>query len=136
MMTAMTMTQATLGLEWTNKRTRKREFLDEMQRVVPWAQLVAMIERHSPRAKTGRPPFPVETMLRIHFLQNWFTLGDQAMEEALIDIPLYREFAQLNTGADRLPAARTAATARRPRRSRLTRCARLAACDAAKGIRG
>ena len=107
MMAAMTMTQATLGLEWTNKRTRKREFLDEMQRVVPWVQLVAMIERHSPRAKTGRPPFPVETMLRIHFLQNWFTLGDQAMEEALIDIPLYREFAQLNTGADRLPDATT-----------------------------
>lgn len=101
------MTQATLGLDWTNKRTRKREFLEEMERVVPWAALVALIEPYSPRAKTGRPPFPIETMLRIHFMQNWFTFGDQAMEEALIDTPLYRGFAGLNVEADRLPDAIT-----------------------------
>lgn len=101
------MTQTSLGLEWTNKRTRKREFLAEMERVVPWAALVALIEPYSPRAKTGRPPFSIETMLRIHFMQNWFTFGDQAMEEALIDTPLYREFAQLNVQADRLPDAIT-----------------------------
>lgn len=101
------MTQTSLGLDWTNKRTRKREFLGEMERVVPWSALVALIEPHSPRAKTGRPPFPIETMLRIHFMQNWFTFGDQAMEEALIDTPLYREFARLNVDADRLPDAIT-----------------------------
>jgi IS5 family transposase len=101
------MTQATLGLDWTNKRTRKREFLEEMERVVPWAALVALIEPHSPRAKTCRPPFPIETMLRIHFMQNWFTFGDQAMEEALIDTPLYWEFARLNVDADRMPDAIT-----------------------------
>lgn len=101
------MTQTSLGLDWTNKRTRKREFLDEMERVVPWSALVALIEPRSPRAKTGRPPFPIETMLRIHFMQNWFTFGDQAMEEALIDTPLYREFARLNVEADRLPDAIT-----------------------------
>ena len=101
------MTQTSLGLDWTNKRTRKREFLDEMERVVPWSALMALIEPHSPRAKTGRPPFPIETMLRIHFMQTWFTLGDQAMEEALIDMPLYREFARLNVDVDRLPDAIT-----------------------------
>lgn len=101
------MTQTSLGLDWTNKRTRKREFLGEMERVVPWSALVALIEPHSTRAKTGRPPFPIETMLRIHFMQNWFTFGDQAMEEALIDAPLYREFARLNVDADRLPDAIT-----------------------------
>lgn len=101
------MTQTSLGLDWTNKRTRKREFLGEMERVVPWSALVALIESHSPRAKTGRPPFPIETMLRIHFMQNWFTFGDQVMEEALIDTPLYREFARLNVDADRLPDAIT-----------------------------
>jgi len=97
------MKQANLGLELTTKRTRKREFLDEMNHVVPWSTLVALIEPHSPRAKTGRPPFPIETMLRIHFLQQWFSLSDPAMEEALFDVPLFREFAQLPDGMVRLP---------------------------------
>jgi IS5 family transposase len=95
--------QANLGPELTTKKTRKREFLDEMNRVVPWSQLVALIEPHSPRAKTDRPPFPIETMLRIHFLQQWFSLSDLAMEEALFDVPLFREFAQLPEGMVRLP---------------------------------
>jgi IS5 family transposase len=97
------MKQADLGLELTTKKTRKREFLDEMNRVVPWVELVALIEPHSPRAKTGRPPFAIETMLRIHFLQQWFALSDPAMEEALFDVPLFREFAQLPEGMVRLP---------------------------------
>lgn len=63
------MKQLVLGLNLSTKRTRKREFLDEMNKVVPWAALVAVIEPHSPRAKTGRPPFAIETMLRIHYLQ-------------------------------------------------------------------
>ena len=97
------MKQTTLGLDLTTRRTRKREFLDEMQRVVPWAELVGLIEPHSPRARTGRPAFAIETMLRIHFLQQWFGLSDPAMEEALFDVPLYREFAGLDEGLVRLP---------------------------------
>ena len=97
------MQQTSLGLDLTTKKTRKREFLDEMERVVPWADLVALVEPHSPRAKTGRPPFPIATMLRIHFMQQWFGLSDPAMEEALFDVPLYREFAQLPDGMVRLP---------------------------------
>ena len=77
------------------KRTRKREFLDEMQSLVPWSELVSVVEPHAPRARTGRPPFAVEVMLRIHYLQQWFGLSDQSMEEALRDVPLYRQFARL-----------------------------------------
>ncbi|MER2551699.1 MAG: IS5 family transposase [Thauera sp.] len=89
------MKQADLGLNLTTKRTRKREFLAQMERVVPWAALVELVAPHAPEGKKGRPPFPVETMLRIHFMQQWFTLSDPAMEEALHDVPLFREFAGL-----------------------------------------
>ena len=84
---------ADTGFERTNKRTRKRVFLEEMEQVVPWSALVARIDRHIQRAATGRPPFATETMLRIHFLQQWFGLSDPAMEEALHDVPLYRRVA-------------------------------------------
>ena len=89
------MKQADLGLSLTTKRTRKREFLAQMERVVPWAALVDLVAPHAPEGKKGRPLFPVQTMLRIHFMQQWFTLSDPAMEEALHDIALFREFAGL-----------------------------------------
>ena len=93
------------GFERKTKRTRKREFLDEMNLVVPWAELVSLIAPHAPApgAKGGRPPFAVEAMLRIHFLQQWFNLSDPAMEEALYDMALFREFVGLDAGEDNLP---------------------------------
>jgi transposase, IS5 family len=97
------MKQINLGLNLGTKRTRKREFLDEMGRVVPWAALVGLIAPFAPEGKTGRPPFAVQTMLRIHFLQQWFGLSDPAMEEALHDVPVYREFAGLDGWSQRLP---------------------------------
>jgi len=97
------MKQADLGLNLTAKRTRKREFLDEMNRVVPWADLVTLVTPFAPEGRRGRPPFAVETMLRLHFMQQWFGLSDPAMEEALHDVPLYREFAGLDNWATRLP---------------------------------
>jgi IS5 family transposase len=96
------MKQTDLGLNLSTKRTRKREFLDEMNRVVPWADLVMLIALRPGRQ--ARPsPFAVEAMLRIHFLQQWFGLSDPAMEEALHDVPLYREFAGLDNWTMRLP---------------------------------
>jgi IS5 family transposase len=92
------MKQTSLGLRSSTKRTRCREFLDEMDRVVPWADLVAQIAPFMPEGKRGRPPFPVESLLRIHFMQQWFTLSDPAMEEALHDMPLFRDFAGLGGG--------------------------------------
>jgi IS5 family transposase len=97
------MKQLGLGLNLSTKKTRKAKFLDEMERVVPWAALVQVVEPQCPRAKTGRPPFAVETMLRIHYLQQWFSLSDPAMEEALHDTPLFREFAKIDQGVTRLP---------------------------------
>ncbi len=97
------MKQLGLGLKLSTKKTRKREFLQEMERVVPWSVLVQIVAPHYPKAKTGRPPFGIETMLRIHYLQQWFGLSDPAMEEALHDVPLYCEFAKLDGAAVRLP---------------------------------
>jgi IS5 family transposase len=97
------MKQLGLGLNLSTKKTRKREFLEEMERVVPWAVLVQIVQPYYPKAKTGRPPFGIETMLRIHYIQQWFGLSDPAMEEALHDVPLYREFAKLDGVTARLP---------------------------------
>ena len=96
-------TFASTGFELVTMRTRKREFLDEMNLVVPWTELTGLIKPFAPASKTGRPPFPIATMLRIHFMQQWFGLSDPAMEEALHDMALFREFAQLDAGATRLP---------------------------------
>ena len=96
------MKQVTLPLSLTVKKTRKAEFLAQMERVVPWVELVALIAPYYPEGKNGRPPFALETMLRTHFLQLWFTLSDPGMEEAFFDTPVYRQFAQLEEFA-RMP---------------------------------
>lgn len=70
-----------------------------MQQVVPWRGLVALIEPHYPKAGGGRKPYPLETMLRIHLLQNGFPLGDPAMEEALCEITFMRQSARLTLSA-------------------------------------
>ena len=102
MASSFPMKQTSLDLNLSIKRTRKQEFLTQMERVVPWAALVELIAPYYPEGKNGRPPFALETMLRIHFMQQWFSLSDPAMEEAFFDTPLYREFAQLDAHA-RLP---------------------------------
>ena len=96
------MKQPTLGLNLDIKKTRKCQFLEQMERVVPWTALVQLIAPYYPEGKSGRPPFALETMLRVHFMQQWFSLSDPAMEEAFFDTPLYREFAQLQE-LSRLP---------------------------------
>jgi transposase, IS5 family len=89
------MKQAALNLNLNVKKTRKHVFLEQMEQVVPWTALVQLIAPYYPEGRTGRPPFSLLTMLRIHFIQQWFTLSDPGMEEAFFDTPLYREFAQL-----------------------------------------
>ena len=90
------MKQGSLDLNLSTKKTRKQELLAQMDLVVPWAALVELIAPYYPEGKNGRPPFALETMLRIHCMQQWFTLSDLAMEEAFFDTPIYREFAQLD----------------------------------------
>ena len=95
-----------MGLNLEIKKTRKRQFLAQMDKVVPWDDLVALIAPYYPEGRNGRPPFSLHSMLRIHFLQQWFSLSDPAMEEAFFDTPLYGEFAQLEA-MSRLPAEST-----------------------------
>ncbi len=99
------MSQIPLGLDPLPKKTRKEVFLEEMNQVVPWVALVALIQpyaRGAHQALGGRPPFAIETMLRIHCLQLWWNLSDPAVEEELHERPLYRRFAGLE-GAARMP---------------------------------
>ena len=74
-----------------------------MKLVVAWTDLTGLIQPFALPSKTGRPPFPTATMLRILFIQQWFGPSDPAMEEALHDMALFREFAQLDAGATHLP---------------------------------
>jgi IS5 family transposase len=97
------MKQTSLGLGQSSKRTRRRVFLDEMDSVVPWSELVALISPYMPEGRRGRPPFAVEVMLRIHFMQQWFNLSDPAMEEALHDMALFRDFAGLGNWNEPVP---------------------------------
>lgn len=85
------------------KKTRREVFLEEMELVVPWKALLGLIEPHYPVAGRGRRPYPLEAMLRVHLMQNWFALSDPAMEEALHDVPLFRDFAGLGGWSERLP---------------------------------
>ena len=77
------------------KQTRREKFLAEMERVVPWDSLLALIEPCYPVAGRGRHPYPIATMLRVHLMQNWFSLSDPGMEEALYEIASMRQFARL-----------------------------------------
>ena len=86
-------TFAEVPFEHYRKSTRRERFLDEMNRVVPWAELVAVIEPVYPKADgPGRPPVGIERMLRLHCLQQWFNLSDPAVEEALHDSRAMRQF--------------------------------------------
>jgi IS5 family transposase len=91
------------GFERYAKKTRRAEFLEEMELVVPWAELVALVEPHYPKVGNGRRPVGVERMLRMYFLQQWFNLSDPAVEEALYDSPLMREFVGIDLGREAVP---------------------------------
>ncbi len=95
------------------KQTRRELFLAEMDQVVPWKALLALIEPHYPKlGRPGRQPYPLATMLRIHFLQQWYALSDPAMEEALYDTAVMRRFAGIG-GLDDVPDETTILNFRR-----------------------
>lgn len=85
------------------KLTKRQKVLQEMERAVPWTLWVDRIAPHSPTAGRGRRPFPLETMLRIHLMQQWFGDSDPGMAEALHDVPMRRDFAGLDAGEDAMP---------------------------------
>ena len=96
-------TFATAGFERFARTTRKAAFLTEMEQVVPWTRLCALIAPHYPKPGNGRPPIGLERMLRIYFLQQWFNLSDPAAEEALYDSAAMRAFAGIDLGREPAP---------------------------------
>jgi len=85
------------------KVTRRERFLAEMDAVIPWSRLVALIEPHYPHTGKGRPPHDLERMLRIYFLQQWFNLSDPQAEDAIYDSESMRRFARVELGDDKIP---------------------------------
>jgi IS5 family transposase len=97
-------TLAEVTVEQYRKPTRREQFLDAMNRVVPWAELVAVIEPVYPKADgPGRPPVGIERMLRLHCLQQWFNLSDPAVEETLYDSRAMRQFVGIDLGREPVP---------------------------------
>lgn len=97
--------QTFAGLAWQNKgkKTRRERFLAEMDGIMPWRQLLELIEPHYPKAGKGRPPLGLEKMLRIYFLQIWFNLSDPGAEEAIYDSESMRRFARVELSEDTIP---------------------------------
>jgi IS5 family transposase len=93
------------GLAWSQKKkvTRRERFLAEMNAVIPWTDLGALIAPHYPTVGRGRPPMPLETMLRIYFLQQWFDLSDPAAEDALYDSESMRRFVGVELSEEAVP---------------------------------
>jgi transposase, IS5 family len=102
------MTLSASGFDRYSKKTRRAAFLAEMDRVVPWRELCALIEPFYPKAGNGRPPVGLERMLRIYFLQQWFNLSDPGVEEALYDSLAMRSFVGIDLGREPVPDETTA----------------------------
>jgi IS5 family transposase len=96
-------------LEYAGRRrvTRREEFLDMMDEIMPWDEWVAIIKPHYYKSKMGRPPRGIETMLRMYLLQHWFTLSDEAVEEAIYDSFAFRKFMKLDFACEQAPDATT-----------------------------
>ena len=97
------MSFASLAYENKGKKTRREKFLEEMNRVIPWAELTVVIKEHYPKAGNGRQLMPLERMLRLYFMQQWYALSDPAMEDALYDIESMRRFAEIDIASDDIP---------------------------------
>ena len=97
------LTLATASFDKYSKPTRRAAFLAEMDRVVPWRELCAVIEPFYPKAGNGRPPIGLERMLRLHLLQHWFNLSDPMAEEALYESVSMRRFVGIDLGLEPVP---------------------------------
>ncbi len=102
----MTYQASFADLEYSVKKrlTRRERFLNEMEKTVPWNDLLAVIEPYYPTSgRRGRQPMPLSAMFRIHCMQNWFSFSDRQMEDALYEIESVRRFAGFNSVAKNLP---------------------------------
>src|SRR5580698_1234830 len=96
-------TFASAAWDRKGKVTRRERFLAEMDAVIPWAPILALIEPHYPKAGNGTAPMPMERMLRIYFMQQWFNLSDPAAEDSLYDSESMRRFVGIELLEDAVP---------------------------------
>jgi transposase, IS5 family len=96
-------TLASVVYDTKRKVTSRERFLSEMDAVIPWVPLVALVAPHYPKSGNGRRPLPLETMLRVYFLQQWFDLSDPKAEDMLYDSESMRRFARIDLGEDTVP---------------------------------
>jgi transposase, IS5 family len=94
---------ARAGFDRFARSTKRANFLAEMDQIVPWKRLCAVVEPHYPKGKGGRPAIALERMLRIYFLQQWFNLSDPGVEEALCDSRAMEAFAGIDLGREAVP---------------------------------
>jgi len=92
------------GLENENnkRKTRREKFLERKDALICWPRLENRLKKHYPKGTRSRPPYPLETMLRVHRMQLFYNLSDPAMEDALYEIESMRRFAGLKL-SDALP---------------------------------
>ena len=89
------------------KITRREKFLARMETLIPWTQLLAVIEPFYPKGERGCPPVGLERMVRVYFLQQWYALADEALEDALYDSQALQGFARIDLQAEGVPDATT-----------------------------
>jgi transposase, IS5 family len=91
------------GFERYGRKSKRELFLEEMDKIVPWAGLVDLVQPYYPKGEQGRPPIGLERMLRLYFLQQWFDLSDPGLEDALYESPALRLFAGIDLGREPAP---------------------------------
>ena len=89
------------------RKTRREEFLDNMNSIIPWGQWCAEIEPYYPKGRRGRPPMGIEKMLRMYLLQAWFSLSDEGVEDAMYDSYAFRKFSRIDFLTEQVPDATT-----------------------------
>lgn len=105
----MSYQQSFTDLEYANrkKKTRREEFLEMMDEIIPWDEWVSIVVPYYPSGKRGRPTRGIETMLRMYFLQNWFNLSDEGIEDAIYDSYAFRKFMKIDFFNEQVPDATT-----------------------------
>ena len=94
---------AQTGFATTGRKTKRQLFLEEMEQIVPWAELQALVEPHYPKGENGRPPMGLSLMLRVYLVQQWFNLSDPGAEDALYESPVLRHFVGIDLGRAPVP---------------------------------
>ena len=94
---------AQTGFEKYGRKTKRERFLEEMEQIVPWVELQALVEPYYPKGENGRPPVGLSIMLRVYFVQQWFNLSDPGAEDALYESPVLRRFVGIDLGRAPVP---------------------------------